>query len=267
MIEQPHDPLLRTASPLDSDLQRSVSLRLLGGLALATTLIVSAAADPLPDSALAAVYSACAAGPAPAKARIETLSQAGWVIASDTPVRRDLVALGMVTRTMVLTDPLERLLSAFLNARERGLPHQTFPEGSDPDAEAILSSPYDLDRGVEFDLPDVAVILSVSLTIQSRVKQEYVLRCTLLLPESVPATDLESMIPAGIEPTAVKELEVPKALLRRRISYKDGSGQAGMLTHMDLTGFPNFAALPAKAGTITGLSTILEFTTAPVTLR
>ena len=224
----------------------------------------------MPDEpALAAVYSACASGPATMKSRMEILGAAGWVFASDSPTRSDLHALFMVALSTFDGEPVDCGMQVFLSARDKQPRPLRFPAGSGVDAEAIVAvaERYGQLTVTGFDLPNAAVILDIRLVPTSRLKKEYGLICQLLLSEPVPAAMLDRLVPAGLDLAVVEERDMPDALHMRVLSYQDGSGHLTQLTHQDMTAFPNVMALPSLAGSPTKLSTLLELATGPVHLR
>jgi len=238
-------------------------VRFVFALVLSAVAALPTAASPLADAALDAAIAACAPGLATVFERTRMLADADWVIAVDTPIRREFLALNALTRFqrhMIMPDA--DTLASFIKLRDEMTLPQPFPAGSAPDAAMIAQQ-----QGADLEVVGVKVALQFVLQMTAETPDSTFLRCTLLLAEPIPSSILDRAIPDGTDPAAVTELPYNPASALRIVSVTVADGASARLQHIDLMKSPGFATLPAQTGSSTRLSTILKFDTYPVSLR
>lgn len=238
-------------------------VRFVSALAMSAAMALPSAGSPLLDAAL----TACGPGPASAPDRIATLAGAGWVIAADTPVRRELLALYWLMRDpFEFMNPDARTLSVFIEKRDSMTLEQLFTAGSAPDPSGIVvpSAGYSF---LTVDLEAVELVAALRVALQLTSTGTADLRCTLLLAEPVPADMLDRVLPTASDPDTRIERTPLDASFMHTIEITNPDGVFARLSHTDMTNYPDFATLPAQTGSTTRLSTVIESDTRPVSLR
>jgi hypothetical protein len=225
------------------------------------------AANPLPDSARQAALTACAPGPATLSDRATKLANAGWVVAADTLVRRELFALARMTRfSQAVGEGGPEALAQFIDIRDSMSMGQAAEAGVAPTL--ALLTPSDGAAMPSFDLEVPGTVAALNITVIAQAERpDLALRCAILLSEPQPFSVIRALIPPGTDPSIIDERPEPAGSLALVIRLRPPDGNLSQLQQLDLSQRPAFAALPAQTGSDTTLNTMITLDISPVPLE
>jgi hypothetical protein len=229
----------------------------------ASVLAFPASADTAINSAVEAAILSCSNSPDSVLSRLQMLSSAGFKVASDNQISRELRYM----RSYYPGAPrgtAEGKLKGFIAARTFPERDQPFAFGSSLDAEGTLRL---LETGQEVSVVlealDVPVSLDLSIGPAKRtLTSDFAIGCHLTLPDPFPETFLASLIPN-------------EARVYRQNSHANGASQvrefdiAGRTTFIeliDMTRDADIMAVPELAGSGVRVAGLLRMTVRPIVL-
>lgn len=240
--------------------------RSLRGLAL-STLALPAFAESAMHPAVETAIQACGGGTASVRSRLEALAAAGFVMTSDSQQSRDLNYLRRFFFQIEWLDiSPESMLGAFEWSREyhEERDPKPFAFGSAVDTAAILILLQN-EGHVDFVMEslDTPIALDLGIGEYSRTLTEsYGFSCHFTIPDPVPESFVDSLIPSGAR--ILEDKSSVQGFGQSRVF--DVAGQSTSIEFLDMTQFPDFIALPGRAGSSARASASLRLGAGPILL-
>jgi hypothetical protein len=236
------------------------------GLAL-STLTLPALAEASMHPAVEAAIQACGGGGASVRSRLEALASASFTMTSDSERSRDLNFLRRYFfqigwNTANPDSGLDGLKWSRSYSKEREPKPFRFGSALDPAAILILLQ----EKGsVNFviESPDVPIALDLGIGEYSRTLTEsFGFSCHFTLPDPAPENFVDSLIPSGARVVTDKTSVQGFGQVRGF----DFNGQSMSIEFLDMTQFPDFIALPGRAGSSARASASLRLGVGPILL-